>query len=126
MGKRKVCAELEDDLPDVVEPLGDAVDSLGEELFSARTLLDEGALRVAGEFEQEGGDLRLFSLEVQSGHGCVLAVHVARGEEDPLPPEPWRGVEEGREMSLYEELLCVGWQGIVEMEEPGRRVHEYQ
>ena len=36
----KVSAELEDDFPDVVEPVCETVDGLGKELFSSGALLD--------------------------------------------------------------------------------------
>ena len=62
MGEGKVGAEFKDDLPDVVKPLDEGVDGLGEELFPAGAFLDEGPPGVAGELEEEGGDLCLFGL----------------------------------------------------------------
>lgn len=118
----KVCAEFEDDLPYVGKPLGEGVDGLGEELFPAGALLDEGAFGVARELEQEGSDLRLFCLEVEGGHAGEPAEHLCGGCVRGPAPAGGDGVEEGREVVADEELLCVGGEGIVENKEPGGAV----
>ena len=121
VGERKVCAEFEGDLPDVVEPFCEGVDGLGEELFPAGAFLDEGAFGVTRELEEEGGDLCLFRLQIQGGHADVPSVHVHGGCGCPVAPFLGDEVEQGREVLLDEKLLRVGGETVVDMEEPGSR-----
>ena len=116
----KVCAEFEDDLPYVGKPLGEGVDGLGEELFPAGAFLEEGASGVAGELEEEGGDLCLFCLEAEGRHAGEPAVDVCCGCGGG-PARVVRGaVEEGGEVAADETLLGIGGEGVVEGEEPGQ------
>ena len=120
VGEGKVCAEFEHDLPDLVEPLCEGVDGLCEELLPAGAFLDEGALGVTRELEEERGDLCLFRFEIQGGHACVPSVHVCGGRGCLVAPVLWDDVEEGREVPLDEQLLRVGRETLVDIEEPGR------
>lgn len=114
----EVGAEFEDDLPDVVEPLGQAVDGLGKQLFPARAFFDEGSFGVTRQLEQEGSDFGLFGFEVQSGYASVPALHLCGRGGGPLLFVLGDGIQEGREVLLDEEMLGVGWETIINLEEP--------
>ena len=104
MGEGKVGAELACDDPDVAEPARDGVDGLREELLSAGALLDDGALGVAGELEEERGDGGLVRPEVEGGHACIAAVEDGRGVGEAALSVAREGAEEA--------LLCVVGEGV--------------
>ena len=72
--------------PNIVQPAGNALDRLFQELVAMGALSDECSLGVTVDFVEEAVHLPFLRAEVEHRDGCMSAVHLGCARKDLSSP----------------------------------------